>query len=288
MQKTLKENHTVVYDDNITIGQIFNILFNQKSILIITIVLSMVLSTAYLLLVKPVYESRAVIAIGKVTVTQPGTTQSATTQSGALEDPLLLMQRIKEKYKLGDTTDGGKTMPMLTSIEIDKKIANNIVILKAQANSPKEAQECLGSVVTPLLEEHQKLYSKYKSLQENRILLLEQELKNSEKETSEFLKQSHVLVNQDSAMAALLLIEKARLDERRIGLQKLVNEEKATVSEINTKPTELLREPTLPINPTKSKLMIIILAGVLGIFLGIMLAFTKEYIESRNKTMNIS
>lgn len=274
-------------DENIELSKMLYILSKQKRVIIIINSIFILAALLCMLLVRPVYESRTVIAIGKQptmqqpviqAATQQPVMQAAMQQPTLIEEPLLLVQRIKEKYRVGDTTEPGSILPALVTVDIDKKIAtNNVIVLKAHAYTPKEAQEFLNEVVTPVIDEHQKNFSELKLLQTDRLRQLQQEINDIEEENAEYTRQSRLLASQDGAMAALLLMEKNSRNNYQAQLIKQSDELKSVALDAKIRPTTILKEPTLPVSPVNSKSIMMILIIILGIIFSLMVVLIKEY-----------
>lgn len=273
LQDVFSTKNSKIQGDLTNHNDIINILMKQKKSIFITIFITSLCTIAYFLLLKPVYESRAMIVIGNIILMD-------TRQPILIEEAPIFIQRIKGKYHVGSSIKESGEPPALVYADFDKK-TTNIITLKVHANSPIEAQEYLANVVTTLIDEHQSIYSNFISLQKEQIFQLEQELDDVEKEINEYSKQSRMMVRQDGAMAALLFMEKVKRGERRVELQKQIAEIKVKVSKVYIRPTEIVMNPTLELNPTKSKSLIVAAALVLGIMLSIIVALVKENFESK-------
>lgn len=227
-------------------------------------VLSLLVAAVYLLITPDVFESRAVIQVGQV---------------GQVEAPAILVQRLKEQCRVDDK--GAATeMPRVTDISVDKKGASNVITILAQDNSAEGAQKHLTQVMQALLAEHAKLYNQAMDAQRQRL----QSLNKQRQAVNDYYEtlSAHIeaVRKQNPAQAAILAIEKGKLLTDAPRLESEYTALQLAMSDIQSQPTKLLREPTLPDRQTKPKsMLVLVLAFVLGFMLGIIAAFFAEFLS---------
>lgn len=159
--------------------------------------------------------------------------------------------------------------------------STNLLKIKALGETPQKALNRVNNTVDALLARHQEIYNKAKlSLEENiadiknglaetkvDIENLEKKIKAEEETYSEA--RARIL------QSYILILEQAKTRKR--GLEKELKE-KGREMDTNFEPTQLEFSPTLPENPIKPKIKLnILVAGVLGLFIGVLAAFGKQW-----------
>ena len=280
MDNHIKAQPHVVEDDDITLTEMIHILYKRKQIILATTSLFLLCAIVYLVFAKPIYQSRSVVSIGQIGQDRQ---ELKGGQVVFLEDPQILLQRIKEKYKVGDETEGKITLPALVSVELDKKNTNSTLILKANANNPEEARTYLIAITEELMNEHRSLYNTTYEIYQNQVQALEQRHKTIDQDIIDYNKKIRTANGQDGIGAMLLVMDKAKLAEQRYEIEKDLEEAKLRISKVSLKPTQILREASLPVSPQRSGIIIIPLSLIMGMVMGIALAMVKEYMVGRNK-----
>jgi len=267
--------------EEITLKDIWNVLAKHKVLVLAMPLASLLVATTYLLITPAIFESQAVIQIGQVGqaihVGQLGQVIQVgqAIQIGQIETPAILVQRLREQYRVGDD-DAIMVMPRISDIRLDKKGANFIILL-AQDYSAKGAQKQLAQAVQALLAEHEKRYHQAMDTQQQRLQSRDKQMQQLKELIASLPMAIEAVRKQDSAQAAMLIIEKANLLTEMSSLESEYYALQLALSEIQSYPTKLLREPTLPerqVKP-KSKLMAVF-ALTVGFLLGIMAAFVAE------------
>lgn len=264
MQDTTRQSSLA--DGEINLTGLWSVLVRRKKLVLIIPVLLLLVAALYLRLTPAVFESRAIIQVGQVM------------QVGQIEAPAALVWRLKEQYRV-DNKDQVAEMPWVLEISIDKKGPGNVVSFLAQDHSAQSAQKHLTHVMQALLSEHTKLYNQSMGVPLQRLQFLCEQKQTLNDNIKELSTHIEAVRNKDPVQAIILGIEKrsllleaARLDADCAALQ-------LSTSDIRSQPTKLLLEPTLPHSPSTPKSKLILkLALVLGVMLGIVAAFTSEFL----------
>lgn len=255
---------TDIEEEDISITQLWSVIIQQKRIILLFVVISIAITSLYVFIKKPVYESRAVIVIGQLPH-QPKNLE--------IEAAPLFVERLKEKYRIGDETEGLREYPILYSVYVDKKTVPSIITLKARANDPQEAKAFMNNIVNKEMTHHAELFNVAIKVQMSLIQSLRDQLARVDKDIEQFEQQVRSVEARESAVAAILLMQNTELKERRDAYRRQINMLEIELLEINRWPTKVLREPTLPIQPTHPRTWYILAAGALGLIIGIMVAF---------------
>ena len=176
---------------------------------------------------------------------------------------------------------------LASKIKIKEK--SELLEIKVKGETPKEALKLVNGVITVLLNRHEQIFARAKMILEEYLVSAKKRLFQIEKEIEMLQGKIDKLGATDSDAKAMLArgymegLEKGRdrYEELQVELrEKKMEESYGTVS------TELLippRTPEYPIAPKKKQNVLI--AGILGLFVGFVCAAIVEYFE---KTPTIS
>lgn len=253
-------------DDEISLIDLWVILVKRKYLIFGIFMAVLVAAAAYVYSVSPVFESRVVIQIGHVG------------KIGLLEPPKVLVQRLIEEYRVGDTTEGRRSYPLVKSIGLEKGL-EDIIAITTQGHSATEAQSFLTEVTSKLLSDHKALFVEAQKQQQIILQSLDREVQETKDQMSALSQQLQTVMKSNPTTAAILTQDKANL---ALGIPKLEqqrSELKLAMSELQTIPTRILRSPTIPINPIKPKpLLYLLLASILGLVIGVFAVFIGEFL----------
>jgi Uncharacterized protein involved in exopolysaccharide biosynthesis len=133
-----------ISEDEISLRDLWEIIAKRKWLVFLSTVVCLGLAAAYVSLATTIYESRAMVQIGKV-AGQP------------VDNGLQLASRLMNQYTPVNTGQAKKQMPKLYAVTPDKA-DGSILTLEAQGHSPQEAQQYLQGVIQRLLAEDQQRY----------------------------------------------------------------------------------------------------------------------------------
>ncbi len=278
-----------VQEDEISLIDLWRVIVKRKKMIIGSLLLALLLVGAWLAITKPVYESRAVIGIGQVgQVGQVGQAGQAG-QAGQVETPQLLVQRLKEEYRVKDESEGEQKFPLVKDVKTMEKSLPNGVEIIAQAYSAQEAQKFLVDVAAKVIKQHQKLFDLARTEQQRQLDSLQNEHDRIEQALALIEHRVSSLVGSEASLAGLLTLQKDLLLQRLPQIEQQQTVVRLAMSELQSRPTVLLRQPTLPINPVKPKPgLYLALATVLGLMLGIFGAFFAEFIGKTRARMAVN
>ena len=257
-------------EDEVNLIDLWRVITKRKRLIFITLVIILSLVGMWLLIAKPVYESRAVLGLGQV---------------GSIELPQFVVQRLKEEYRVKDDSEGERPLPLLSEVKImDKTLANGVELV-AQAHSAKEAQQFLNSIIRTIMQRHLHLFDLGRIEQQKQMASLEKYRDAIERGLGTLRERITALTKGDAALAGLLTLEQDRLIQQLPQVEQQIVAVRLAMSELQSSPTLVLRQPTLPVEPVRPKpALYMVLAGVVGLMLGIFGAFFAEFIgKTRNQ-----
>ena len=258
-------------DSEISLFEIWSLLMKRKKLIISIIVVSLLLALCYLFLVKPVYESYAMLRIGQVG------------QVSGVESPYILVKRLTEKYKIDDESEGEIKLPKLAAIDIQKnskKEDTTLITLNARGYSAENARDYLTEVIDELLKEHKLYYDNMISRRLETLASLKQQFQKIDSKIDLYDNQISSFKGRDDSLIALLVQQKLGLEAQRTSLERQITELEMYLGEPFTFATTILRQPTLPVRAVNFRPVFSMgVAGMLGLMLGVFLAFVLEYIK---------
>ena len=274
--------------DEFSLQDLWRILISQRRWLLGLPFVCVLLAAVGVSIAKPKWEATAVIQIGQVG--QSGVGQG----SQLIEPPLRAIERMKMKSFEDDVLTALK-MPV-ESDDLVAKLFRSTLSLKAlgvtdliqvrvRAGSRDQAQTWANAVVDRLREVHERLAQptidrlrKQQSELKKQMQIIEEERTNLLKIVSKSSETSG-----DSRFAANLLLSNLLLQKnselRDFEMRRLAADEQLT--SVRTYPTSLIDRIYVPENPASpKKLLVVMLAAVLGLILGIIVAFMRNYWQS--------
>ena len=178
---------------------------------------------------------------------------------------------------------------LLKMIEVSEDIKTAILTLNINASEPSLAAE-INKVLIEELDAHQRKYNKAKTSDtkqfiEERIIDTEKELMASEEDLKVFMDRNRRIENSPA-----LQLEKQRLGREvtvLTGVFTTLKQQLETTKIEEVKESDyvvVLDPPEAPLQRSKpNKRLMVILAGILGIGLGMVLAFVREFATNSEK-----
>ena len=273
-----RETQEALQEDEISLIDLWRVIIKRKKMIIGSLLLTLLLVGGWIAISKPVYESRAVLGIGQVG--QVGQV------AGQVEAPQLLVQRLKEEYRVKDESEGVQKLPMIKEVKTMEKSLPSGVEIIAQAYEAQEAQKFLTDVVVKVIKQHQMLFDIGRTEQQRQLESLQNEHDRIEQALALIEHRVASLVGSEASLAGLLTLQKDLWRKRMPQIEQQQTAIRLAMSELQSRPTALLRQPTLPANPVKPKpALYLALATVLGLMLGVFGAFFAEFVGKTRARM---
>lgn len=253
--------------DEISLIDLWNMLAARKLLVFGVLLACLIVGAVVIIFTSPLYESRTVINVGQITGV------------GKLEVPAVLVQRLSEEYRVNDSTEGKLSPPYLSEVSISKDGGGDIVVLKARGKTAKQASQFLDGVVAKILRQHQDVYEGIRQKLQKRLESLQNELTKINGQIGLIGDQIRSLGNSNTSLAGTLTLEKASLMAQLPDLEDQINKVRLNLSPVQSSPTTLIRQPTVPIKPVQPRpVLYIALSLVLGVVLGILSALFAEFL----------
>lgn len=246
--------------DEISIFDLWDILVRRRWWVLGALPLAVLLATAYLMLIQPVFESQSVLRLGRLAA-EPITATD------------VLVVELRAKY---DVDQSGRPYPYLSGVG---KQGDDVLVLLAKGATPEEARQFLEQVVGELLRTQQQTYDQARGLREATLADVDRQLTQLNEEVDRLVSAA-ANDRLDPAVKALILLQSSSLKTVLPGLYDLHAEYQADLSPLKTYPPEIVRPPTLPGDQASRGLVpTLILALVAGLAFGIVMAFAVEFLH---------
>lgn len=260
--------------DEIDLMDYLKVMIKRKWLILIIFILSAIAAGIFSYLSPKIYKIDTSLEVGKVA-------------EKIVEAPSQVVEKIK-----GDVYGGLIREKLKISEEEYPKIKaenpkdTNLIKIEIESAKPDLAKDILGKINNSILAEHQEKIKIKKELLEKDIERIkikvaseEEEKKNLEAKVEALEK---VLPYQETPGSQFALFDtKEKLENKKQEIENLylkINSLEGSLEDI--RPTKIIKSPTVSEEPIKPKpLLNIVIAAVLGLFVGIFLAFFKEWWE---------
>lgn len=221
------------------------------------------------------YESVAMVRIGRM-------------RDNLLEEPSTIIEIFKTEPMLEKVAEEAnihlsreKLQELASKIKIKEK--SELLEIKGKGKTPEEAVKLVNGVTAVLLKRHEQIFERAKMILQEYLASGKERLVEIKKEIEMFQKKIEELETTDSearAMVARGYMESLERSRDRYEQLQVELREKKMEESYGTVSTELVippRTPEKPIGPKKKQNVLI--AGILGLFVGFISVAVIEYFE---------
>lgn len=221
----------------------------------------------------PFYESRAVIQVGQI--------RGDDAKQQPIEAPALLVERLKERYDVGDRGATGTGLPALADVRLDKN-SKSLVLMTARGRTPAEARGFLATVVDGVLADHGGTITRKQEERQQLLRVVDDQLARLQREISSIdgrLKRASV---QQPAMALGLATRRNDLLRDYLELQREKVEITNEIDQLQASPSKTLRAPTSTDQPAGlGKGAVAMLSVIFGLLAGITAGLVAHLVMER-------
>ena len=262
-------------EEKIDLREYINVLLKRKGIIILiflTAVITAVLVSHFA--ISPVYLSSTVFSVAKI-------------DGRSVINITEVLEIIKSNVVLDEVIDLmglEKTAKQLSSqITTESIKGTNFVEVSVASDSPVMAKSLVENIVEVFIEQNQSEYREKVKLVEDRLKIIEEQIVEFEKniqeieDTKKKIAASEELSESERRFQISLLLSSS-VTERELynTLTDQANSLKASLK--NCEDFKIINYAQLPAEPIKpNKKLNILIAGVLGLFVGIFIAFFLEF-----------
>ena len=275
--------------DDISLQDLWRVLVEQRKWLFGIPILCVFLATVGIVIATPKWEATAVIQIGQVG-------QSGVGQGSQLIEPSVrAIERMKMKSFENDVLISLKIPvedenPLASlfrrSLSLKALGTTDLIQVKVRGDSPDQAASWAQAVVDRLKNVHERLAQPTIDRLRKQQAELKKQMKMIEEERANLLKivSKSSETSGDSRFSENLLLSNLLLQKnaelRDFEMRRLAAEEQLT--SVRTYPTSLIDVVYVPEKPVSpKKLLMLVLAAILGLFLGVVVALSRHHWRSR-------
>jgi len=266
-------------DQEIDLVDLWLVLQRRRAVFFGVVLTAIIIAIALIVLMPPVYESRAVVQIGHV---------GGIGKEGAVtpvEPSGVLVERLNEEYRVNDASEGKREFPMVANVAINKG-QQDIVTITARAHSVEDAQRYLATVVGKVQREHEQWLQEAVKQQHTRLNLLIERMALAHQHMQALDESIAKLKMNNPLQAAVLLQEKSKFFQELSSMEQEQAVLNVSVSRLQTLSTRFLREPTTPISPERPRpVLYLSLALIIGVMLGAMAVFIAEFVTNARRRL---
>lgn len=275
-------------EETIDLRELLAIITKRKKLIAIFTGLITLVAVIYaFFLAKPVYETKAMLEIGKID-TKP------------IDDIQNIRQKLLYEYQVNAT---GKMVPLPRVVSINvPKGSRTILGLTIHAHSNQEGKAFIQTVIHKIEREYQEKTEAYIKGQKKFIQLIQKEIDDNTKSLAALKKELHdyseriiSLKAEDAALAGIFALQIGQKQSQLQELKKYISKlrEKKQKLELSISPLKLTSTHVVgeidmldkPVKPKKK--LIVIVAFITGVMLACFLAFMLEFFEGEKHRKKI-
>jgi len=268
-------------EEEIDLREYIKVLIKRKWLILTIFLLSVITAgiVSYLVL-PPIYKSSVTFKIAQI-------------NDELLFDTNDIENKVKSDYVLQKVIENLQldvTLRELASIiKIDNINESAYVRLASESTSPETAREIVLSTVNQFVELNQTFYQikidllkKERQSLENQMTLEREKIEEAEKLRLDIINSEGLSLTEKQIQINLLLNYSTQIREN---YNLLANQYYILENQIlNSNNFEIINYPSVPQSPIKpNKKLNLAIAGVLGLFLGVFIAFFTEFWQSNRK-----
>ncbi|MBA7563662.1 hypothetical protein ES695_10755 [Candidatus Atribacteria bacterium 1244-E10-H5-B2] len=267
-----------IQEEEIDLREYINVLLKRKGIIILIFliaVITAVLVSYFVLSPTPTYKSSTVFRVAKI----DGLAVINITESLEIIKSDVVLDEVINRRGLEISTGQLKSQ-----IEVKNLKGTSFIEVSVTDGSPENAKNLVENIAKTFIEQNQNKYQDKVKLIEERLKIIEVQIAEFEKSIQEIEKTkkkiaaSEELSERERQFQASLLLSSS-VTERSL-CNDLSNQENSLKASLKScedfRIINYAQLPTAPINEPNKKLNILI-AGVLGLFVGIFVAFFLEF-----------
>lgn len=248
------------YEDEIDLRDYINVLRKRKTAILTIVLIGLIVAGIISKTMPKIYETSSLIRMGKIpTIEEPINVQEILL-SGAV------IKQVNEKLVLENEQKINKN-----NIDVEIIQKSDLVKIKARAKNPEKSIQIVNTLNEIILNKHNQLFEQHVLQMNNNIEKLNVDVKIYEQEIK---KRANVISEGQGRVAEsyINLLYAAKKQMKNLNKQLL-----------NTTQTSIEAEPILPKKHILPKTMQnIVIAGILGLFIGIFYAFGAEYFTKKS------
>jgi capsular polysaccharide biosynthesis protein len=266
---------TETQEEEIDLREYINVLLKRKGIIISIFIIAVITAAiiSYFAL-PPIYQSSTVFSVAQV----DGQPILNITEALEIIKSNVVLDEVINQMSLEETTEQLK--PQITTESLN---GTNFIKVTVAADTPEKAKSLVENIVKVFIEQNQDEYKEKVKLIEDRLKILELQVAEFEKNIQEIEKTKKKIAASEELSEAERQFQTNLLLNSSVTERSLYN---SLIDQLNSLKISLkscedfkiinyAQLPAVPIKPNKK--LNIVIAGVLGLFVGIFFAFFLEF-----------
>jgi len=252
----------------------------RKLIMVITSLMTLSAIIYAYLIAKPVYETKAMLEIGKI-------------DAKPIDDVQNIRQKLMYEYRV-NASEKKISLPRVSSINVPKA-SLTILGLSIHARSNEEGKAFIQTVIQKIEHEYQTKTDAYIKGQKKLIQLTQKEIDDNiksltalKKELRDYSERIISLKAEDAALAGIFALQIGQKQSQAQKLNQYISKLKEkkqklelSISPLKLTPTHVVGDIDMLDKPIKPKKMLIVMVSfVTGLLFSIFLAFFLHFLQS--------
>jgi capsular polysaccharide biosynthesis protein len=262
-------------EEEIDLRGYINVLLKRKSIILLIFLIAVITAAiiGYFAL-SPIYRSSTVFSVAQV----DGQPVINITEALEIIKSNVVLDEVINQMSLEETTEQLK--PQVTTEGLKD---TNFIKVTVEADTPEKAKSLVENIVKVFIEQHQDEYKEKVKLIEGRVNILKEQIAEFEKNIQEIEKTKKNIAASEELSEAERQFQTSLLLSSSVTERELYSDltEQINILQLSLKDCQdfkIINYAQLPIAPIKPrKELNIAIAGVLGLFVGIFVAFFLEF-----------
>ena len=262
-------------EEEIDLREYINVLLKRKGVIILIFLIAVITAAlvSYFAL-SPIYRSSTVFSVAQV----DGQPVINITEALEIIKSNVMLDEVISQISLEETTEQLK--PQIATESLN---GTNFVKLTVEADTPEKAKSLVENIVEVFIEKNQGEYKEKIKFIEDRLKLLEEHFAEFEKNIQEIEKTKKKIaaseeLSEGERQFQTSLLLSSSVTERSL-YNNLTNQANSLRASLKScEDFRIINYAQLPVAPIKpNKKLNILIAGVLGLFVGIFVAFFLEF-----------
>jgi uncharacterized protein involved in exopolysaccharide biosynthesis len=244
----------------------------RRRYLVLVLLLSgLIAGTALGFMGSPLYESRAVLQIGRVGGVGPVQTSTEVVQS------------LRQAHRIDDPTLRGRPVPYIRSVE---QIAEGTVLVTALGRTPEEGRAFLAAELDKILRDHAAMFQEVTATKDRAREALTARLAAIESQARTLFERAESVAPRNPELGAVLTQEQIRLSAEFADLTQSLRKLELELSRMATSQTRVLQQPTIAEAPEgRAKRLLPAAGAAAGLIVGIVAAMVLEAFPRQQRLM---
>ncbi|GAG56162.1 unnamed protein product [marine sediment metagenome] len=264
-----------IQEEEIDLREYINVLLKRKGIIILIFLIAVI--TAALVsyfAISPVYQASTVFSVAKI----DGRAVINITESLEIIKSNIVLDEVINRMGLEETAK-----QLSSQITIESLKGTNFIKISVVADSPERSKNLVENIAEVFIEQNQSEYQEKVKLIEDRLKIIEEQIAEFEKNIQEIEKTKKKIaasegLSEGERQFQTSLLLSSSVTERSL-YNNLTNQANSLKTSLKScedfKIINYTQLPDAPIKPNKK--LNILIAGVLGLFVGIFVAFFLEF-----------